>query len=89
MSDKEAAIEAIRKLPDTASMEEISEDVAILASLRRAKQASDAGRGTRKVKADRKPAFPRGSLLKYLTSERDKEQLAILSGCVQTPPKPG
>ena len=44
MSDKEAAIEAIRKLPDTATMEEISEDVAILASLRRAKQASEAGK---------------------------------------------
>ena len=44
MSDKEAVIEAIRKLPDTATMEEISEDVAILASLSRAKQASEAGR---------------------------------------------
>jgi hypothetical protein len=40
------------------------------------------------VKAERKPAFPRASLLKYLTPERDKEQLAILSGCVQTPPHP-
>jgi hypothetical protein len=40
------------------------------------------------VKAERKPRFPRGSLLKYLTPERDKEQLAILSGCVQTPPHP-
>ena len=40
------------------------------------------------VKAERKPAFPRGSLVKYLTPERDKEQLAILSGCVQAPAKP-
>ena len=40
------------------------------------------------IKAKRPPAFPRGSLLKYLTPERDKEQLAILSGCIQTPPKP-
>ena len=39
------------------------------------------------VKAEKKQPFPRGSLLKYLTPERDKEQLAILSGCVQTPPK--
>ena len=30
-------------------------------------------------------AFPRGSLLKYLTPERDKEELAILSGCVKGP----
>ena len=32
-----------------------------------------------------KPMFPRGSLLKYLTPERDREQLEILSGCVQGP----
>lgn len=38
------------------------------------------------VRAERKPAFPRGSLLKYLTPDRDKEQLAILSACVKTPP---
>jgi hypothetical protein len=37
------------------------------------------------VKEERKPAFPRGSLLKYLTPERDKEQLVILSACVQAP----
>jgi hypothetical protein len=39
------------------------------------------------VKAERNEAFPRGSLLKYLTPERDKEQLAILSACVQAPLK--
>lgn len=43
MSDKEAVIEAIRQLPETVTMEEISEDVAILAALRRAKEASEAG----------------------------------------------
>lgn len=37
------------------------------------------------VKAEAKEPFPRGSLLKYLTPERDKEQLAILKGCVQGP----
>ena len=37
------------------------------------------------VKAKRKEMFPRGSLLKYMTAERDAEQLAILSGCVQGP----
>ena len=30
-------------------------------------------------------AFPPGSLLQYLTPDRDQEQLAILSGCVQGP----
>ena len=33
------------------------------------------------VKAEGKEQFPRGSLLKYLTPERDAEQLAILKGC--------
>jgi hypothetical protein len=37
------------------------------------------------VKAERKERFPRGSLLKYITPERDKEQLAILKSCVQGP----
>ena len=37
------------------------------------------------VKTDRKGRSPRGSLLKYMTRERDKEQLAILNGCVQGP----
>ena len=37
------------------------------------------------VRAERKPAFPRGSLLEYLTPERNKEQLAIVSACVQGP----
>jgi hypothetical protein len=32
-----------------------------------------------------KEPFPRGSLAKYLTPERDREQLAILKGCVQGP----
>ncbi len=40
------------------------------------------------VKAESKPKFPRGSLVKYLTPERDKEQLAILAGCVTHPNKP-
>ena len=37
------------------------------------------------VKADLKTRFPRGSLLKYMTAKRDKEQLAILKGCVEGP----
>ncbi len=30
-------------------------------------------------------AFPPGSLVQYFTPERDQEELAILSGCVQGP----
>jgi hypothetical protein len=37
------------------------------------------------VKAERKQRFPRGSLIKYLTPERDREQLEILKGCIQEP----
>ena len=33
------------------------------------------------VKGQRKERFPRGSLRKYLTSQRDNEQLALLKGC--------
>jgi bifunctional DNA-binding transcriptional regulator/antitoxin component of YhaV-PrlF toxin-antitoxin module len=42
-------------------------------------------RGRRLVAQRPKEAFPRGSLLKYFTPERDKEELAILSGCVKGP----
>ena len=44
-------------------------------------------RGRRLAAKKPREAFPRGSLLKYLTPERDKEQLAILSACVQGPDK--
>jgi len=33
------------------------------------------------VKAKASESFPRGSLLKYFTPEKDKEELALLSGC--------
>jgi hypothetical protein len=33
------------------------------------------------VKAKASEPFPRGSLLKYFTPEKDKEELALLSGC--------
>lgn len=42
-------------------------------------------RGRRLVAQKPKESFPRGSLLKYFTPERDKEELAILSGCVKGP----
>lgn len=37
------------------------------------------------VKAVAEEPFPRGSLTKYLTPERDKEQLARLAATVTTP----
>lgn len=37
------------------------------------------------VKVERKELFPPGSLLKYFTPEKNKEELEILAGCVQGP----
>jgi bifunctional DNA-binding transcriptional regulator/antitoxin component of YhaV-PrlF toxin-antitoxin module len=42
-------------------------------------------RGRKIGASESKEAFPPGSLLQYLTPDRDQEQLAILSGCVQGP----
>jgi hypothetical protein len=40
------------------------------------------------VKAERKPAFPRGSLLKYFTARKNKEELERLPVCsLEVPPK--
>jgi len=44
MSDKQLVLEEIQKLPETSTLEEINERLAILAALRRAKAASDQGR---------------------------------------------
>ena len=37
------------------------------------------------VKTDAKEPFPKGSLRKYFTAEKDAEELALLRGCVQGP----
>jgi bifunctional DNA-binding transcriptional regulator/antitoxin component of YhaV-PrlF toxin-antitoxin module len=42
-------------------------------------------RGRKVGHSESKETFPPGSLLPFLTPERDQEQLAILSGCVQGP----
>ena len=43
MTDKEAAIEVVRSLPEEATFEEILEHVAIVAAIRRGEAAADAG----------------------------------------------
>ena len=45
MSDKEADLEFVRQLPDEMSVDDIIEHLTILASLRRAEEEIDAGRG--------------------------------------------
>ena len=37
------------------------------------------------IPGELKEKFPPGGLLKYFTAERNKEEMAILSGCVQGP----
>jgi len=44
MSNKELVIEAVRELSDEATLEEILEQIAILAAIRRGEDAADAGR---------------------------------------------
>jgi predicted transcriptional regulator len=43
MSNKQAVIEAVRALPEEASLEDILEQVAILTAVRRGEEAADAG----------------------------------------------
>lgn len=44
MSNKELVIEAVRELPEEASLDEIAERISILAAIRRGEDAADAGR---------------------------------------------
>jgi predicted transcriptional regulator len=44
MSNKEIVIEAVRKLPEDLSLEEIAEEVAVVAAIRKGEEDSDAGR---------------------------------------------
>ncbi|HEX4131912.1 MAG TPA: hypothetical protein VHZ24_17905 [Pirellulales bacterium] len=43
MTNKEMVIEAVRKLPDEATLEEISSEVALLAAIQRGEEAADSG----------------------------------------------
>jgi hypothetical protein len=46
MSDKDVVIETIRRMPEVATLEQISEEIAILAAIRKGEEAADAGRVT-------------------------------------------
>jgi predicted transcriptional regulator len=46
MSDKDVVIEAIRQMPEVATLGQISEEIAILAAIRKGEEAADAGRVT-------------------------------------------
>lgn len=44
MSNKEAVLEAMRRMPEDVSLEEISEEIALLAAIQRGEEAAAAGR---------------------------------------------
>ena len=44
MSGKQVVLDALQRMPETATLEEISEEIAILAAIRRGQEAADAGR---------------------------------------------
>lgn len=46
MTNKQLVLETVRKLPDTATLEQIAEEIALLAAIRRGEQAADTGRVT-------------------------------------------
>jgi hypothetical protein len=56
MSDKQLIMEAIEKLPDDVSFDEVREELEILAALRRARQASAEGRAYSLEEAKQKAA---------------------------------
>jgi predicted transcriptional regulator len=43
-TDKQIAFNALQRMPESATLEEISEELAILAAIRRGEEAADAGR---------------------------------------------
>lgn len=46
MTNKELVIEAVRSLSETLTLDEISEEVALLAAIRKGEEAAEAGRVT-------------------------------------------
>ncbi|MGB8354405.1 MAG: hypothetical protein WCD79_10985 [Chthoniobacteraceae bacterium] len=46
MSDKDVVIATVRQLPESITLDEISEEIAILAAIHRGKAAADAGQVT-------------------------------------------
>lgn len=44
LSEKQVAFEALRRMPESATLEQICEELAILAAIRRGEAAADAGR---------------------------------------------
>lgn len=56
MSDKELVVAALDQMPETITLQEISEEVAILAAIRRGEAAADAGRTISHEEMERRSA---------------------------------
>lgn len=53
MTDKQAVLDALQRLPETASLEEITEELRIMASVRRGRTDIAAGRTKTQEEAER------------------------------------
>jgi len=56
MSDKELVVATLERLPETATLAEINEEIAILAAIRRGEEAADAGRTISQEEMERRMA---------------------------------
>ena len=56
MSDKQAVLDAVQRLPESSTLEQISEEIAILAAIRRGEDAADVGRVVPHDEAKRRSA---------------------------------
>lgn len=56
MSDKETVLEVVQALPDATTLDEIIEQISILAAIRRGERAADAGQVVRHDEMKRRAA---------------------------------
>jgi predicted transcriptional regulator len=56
MTDKEALLDALQRLPDNASLEEIAEELRIMAAVRRGR--ADVAAGRMKTHGEADPSLP-------------------------------
>jgi predicted transcriptional regulator len=56
LNDKQLAIQALGRMPESVSLEQISEELAILAAIRKGEQAADEGRVVAHEEAEQRSA---------------------------------
>ena len=55
-TDKQIALSALQRMPESATLDEIGEELAILAAIRRGEEAADAGRTLTHAEVKQRPA---------------------------------